>query len=90
MISEEKIAEWRRADYLNMGVRESKEKLVCDLVFDDFVFFIVFVLTKRKKDIEYEVKVVTLVGRSYIVCCNCEEMKKDVVVCVAILVVLEW
>ena len=48
-----------------------------ELVLDDPAPFIPLVLTKRKKDIEYEAKAVALAGRRYIVCRNREEMKKD-------------
>jgi hypothetical protein len=62
---------------------------VRDLVLDDPAPFIPFVLTKRKKDIEYEAKAVTLAGRRYIVCRNREEMKKDAAARAAILTALE-
>ena len=60
-----------------------------DLVLDNSAPFIPFVLTKRKKDIEYEAKAVTLAGRRYIVCRNREEIKKDAAARAAILAALE-
>ena len=90
MISAETIAELEARSLLYiLGVRERNDKLVRDLVLDDPGPFIPFVLTKRKKDIEYEAKAVTLAGRRYIVCRNREEMKKDAVARVAILAALE-
>jgi transposase len=90
MISAETIAELEARSLLYiLGVRERNDKLVRDLVLDDPAPFIPFVLTKRKKDIEYEAKAVTLAGRRYIVCRNREEMKKDAVARVAILAALE-
>ena len=47
------------------------------------------VLTKRKKDIEYEAKAVTLAGRRYVVGRNGDEMKKDAAARAAILAALE-
>ena len=77
MISAETIAELEARSLLYiLGVRERNDKLVRDLVLDDPAPFIPFVLTKRKKDIEYEAKAVTLAGRRYIVCRNREEMKR--------------
>ena len=90
MISAETIAELEARGLLYiLGVRERTDKLVRDLVLDDPAPFIPFVLTKRKKDIEYEAKAVTLAGRRYIVCRNCEEMKKDAAARAAILTALE-
>jgi transposase len=90
MISAETIAELEARGLLYiLGVRERNDKLVRDLVLDDPAPFVPFVLTKRKKDIEYEAKAVTLAGRRYIVCRNREEMKKDAAARVAILAALE-
>ena len=90
MISAETIAELEARSLLYiLGVRERNDKLVRDLVLDDPAPFIPFVLTKRKKDIEYEAKAVTLAGRRYIVCRNREEMKMDAAARVAILAALE-
>jgi hypothetical protein len=90
MISAETIAELEARGLLYiLGVRERTDKLVRELVLDDPAPFIPFVLTKRKKDIEYEAKTVTLAGRRYIVCRNREEMKKDAAARTAILTALE-
>jgi transposase len=90
MISAETIAELEARGLLYiLGVRERTDKLVRELVLDDPAPFIPFVLTKRKKDIEYEAKTVTLAGRRYIVCRNREEMKKDAAARAAILTALE-
>jgi transposase len=90
MISAETIAELKARGLLYiLGVRERTDKLVRELVLDDPAPFIPFVLTKRKKDIEYEAKAVTLAGRRYIVCRNREEMKKDAAARAAILTALE-
>jgi len=58
-------------------VRERSDKLVRELVLDDPAPFVPFFLTKRKKEIDYEAKAVTLAGRRYIVCRNHEQMRKD-------------
>ena len=90
MISAETIAELEARGLLYiLGVRERTDKLVRELVLDDLAPFIPFVLTKRKKDIEYEAKAVRLAGRRYIVCRNREEMKKDAAARAAILTALE-
>src|SRR6202035_2584204 len=68
MISAETMAELEVRGLLYiLGVRERTDKLVRELVLDDPAPFIPFVLTKRKKDIEYEAKAVRLAGRRYIV-----------------------
>ena len=90
MISAETIAELEARGLLYLlGVRERTDKLVRELVLDDPGSFIPLVLTKRKKDIEYEAKAVTLAGRSYVVCRNRDEMKKDAAARAAILAALE-
>ena len=90
MISAETIAELEARGLLYiLGVRERTDKLVRDLVLDDPAPFVPLVLTKRKKDIEYEAKAVALAGRRYIVCRNREEMKKDAAARAAILAALE-
>jgi transposase len=90
MISAEAIAELEARGLLYiLGVRERTDKLVRELVLDDPSPFIPFVMTKRKKDIEYEAKAVTLAGRRYIVCRNRDEMKKDAAARDAILAALE-
>src|ERR1700676_1556946 len=90
MISAETIAELEARGLLYiLGVRERSDKLVRELVLDDPAPFIPFVLTKRKKDIEYEAKAVTLAGRRTIVCRNREEMKKDAAARAAILTALK-
>src|SRR5208282_5968808 len=72
-----------------LGVRERNDKLVGELVLNDSAPFIPLVLAKRKKDIDYKAKAVTLAGRRYIVCRNREEMKKDAAARAAILAALE-
>src|SRR5271170_520100 len=64
MISAETIAELeaRKLLYI-LGVRERSDKLVRELVLDDPAPFVPFFLTKRKKEIDYEAKAVTLAGR---------------------------
>ena len=90
MISAETIAELEARGLLYiLGVRERTDKLVRELVLDDPAPFVPLVLTKRKKDIEYEAKAVALAGRRYIVCRNREEMKKDAAARAAILAALE-
>ncbi|MFZ2107893.1 MAG: transposase, partial [Roseiarcus sp.] len=51
--------------------------------------FVPFFLTKRKKEIDYEAKAVTLAGRRYIVCRNHDQMRKDAAAGAAILAALE-
>ena len=90
MISAETIAELEARGLLYiLGVRERTDKLVRELVLDDPAPFVPLVLTKRKKDIEYEAKAVTLAGRRYIVCRNRDGMKKDAAARAAILAALE-
>ena len=90
MISAETIAELEARGLLYiLGVRERNDKLVGELVLNDSAPFIPLVLAKRKKDIDYEAKAVTLAGRRYIVCCNREEMKKDAAARAAILAAFE-
>ena len=60
-----------------------------ELVLGDPGPFIPLVLTKRRKDIEYEAKAVTLAGRRYVVCRNRDEMNKDAAARAAILAALE-
>ncbi len=48
-----------------------------ELVLNDPAPFVPFTLTKRRNEIDYEAKAVTLAGRRYIVCRNVDEMKKD-------------
>src|SRR5271155_427685 len=90
MISAEAIAELeaRRLLYI-LGVRERTDKLVRELVLDDPAPFVPFFLTKRKKEIDYEAKAVTLAGRRYIVCRNHDQMRKDAAARAAILAALE-
>jgi hypothetical protein len=70
-------------------VRERSYKLVRELVLDDPAPFAPFFLTKRKKEIDYEAKAVTLAGRRYIVCRNHDQMRKDAAARAAILAALE-
>ena len=72
-----------------LGVRERTVKLVRELALDDPANFVPLFLSKRKKDIEYETRAVTLAARRYIVCRNREEMKKDAAARAAILAALE-
>ena len=78
MISAQTTAELeaRKLLYI-LGVRECSDKLVRELVLDDPAPFVPFFLTKRKKEIDYEAKAVTLAGRRYIVCRNHDQMRKD-------------
>ncbi len=90
MISAETIAELEARGLLYiLGVRERTDKLVRELVLDDPAPFVPLVLTKRKKDIDYEAKAVALAGRRYIVCRNRDEMRKDAAARAAILAALE-
>jgi transposase len=90
MISAETIAELEARGLLYiLGVRERSDTLVRDLVLDDPAPFVPFVLTKRKKEIDYEAKAVTLAGRRYIVCRNHDQMRKDAAARAAILAALE-
>ena len=86
MISAQTTAELeaRKLLYI-LGVRECSDKLVRELVLDDPAPFVPFFLTKRKKEIDYEAKAVTLAGRRYIVCRNHDQMRKDAAARAAIL-----
>src|ERR1700749_1256854 len=90
MISAQTIAELeaRKLVYL-LGVGERSDKLVRELVLDDSAPFVPFFVTKRKKEIDYEAKAVTLAGRRYIVCRNHDQMRKDATARAAILAALE-
>jgi transposase len=90
MISAATIAELeaRKLLYI-LGVRERTDKLVRELVLDDPAPFVPFFLTKRKKEIDYEAKAVTLAGRRYIVCRNHDQMRKDAADRAKILAALE-
>ena len=78
MISAETIAELeaRRLLYI-LGVRERSDELVRELVLDDPAPFVPLLMSKRRKEIEYEAKTVMLAGRRYIVCRNHQEAAKD-------------
>ena len=78
MISAKTIAELeaRRLLYV-LGVRERTDRLVRELVLDDPAPFVPFTLARRRNEVDYEAKAVTLAGRRYIVCRNVDEMKKD-------------
>jgi transposase len=90
MISAETIAELEACKLLYiLAVRERSDKLVRELVLDDPAPFVPFFLTKRKKEIDYEAKAVTLAGRRYIVCRNHDQMRKDAAARAAILAALE-
>jgi Transposase DDE domain len=90
MISAETIAELEARGLLYiLGVRERTDKLVRELVLDDPMPFVPLTLTKRRKNIDYETKAVTLAGRRYIVCRNHEEAKKDAADRAAIIASLE-
>src|SRR6202043_2751502 len=90
MISAETIAELeaRKLLYI-LGVRERSDKLVRELVLDDPAPFVPFFLTKRKKEIGYEAKAVTLAGRRYIVCRNHDQIRKDAAARAKLLAALE-
>jgi Transposase DDE domain len=90
MISAETIAELEARGLLYiLGVRERTDKLVRELVLDDPMPFVPLTITKRRKNIDYETKAVTLAGRRYIVCRNHEEAKKDAADRAAIIASLE-
>jgi transposase len=90
MISAETIAELEARDWLYiLGARERSDKLVRKLVLDDPAPFVPFFLTKRRHEIDYEAKAVTLAGRRYIVCRNHEQMRKDATDRAKILAALE-
>jgi transposase len=90
MISAETIAELETRGLLYiLGVRERSDTLVRNLVLDDPAPFVPFVLTKRKKEVDYEAKAVALAGRRYIVCRNHDQMRKDAAARAAILAALE-
>ena len=78
MISAETMAELeaRRLLYI-LGVRERTDKLVRSLVLEDPGPFVPLVMRKRRQEIDYEAKTVTLAGRRYIVCRNHQEAAKD-------------
>src|SRR3974390_3912492 len=90
MISAETIAELeaRRLLYI-LGVRERTDKLVRELVLDDPSPFVPLVMSKRRKEIDYEAKTVELAGRRYIVCRNHQEAAKDAADRAAIVAALE-
>ena len=90
MISAETIAELEARGLLYiLGVRERTDKLVRELVLDDPMPFVPLTVTKRRKNIDYETKAITLAGRRYIVCRNHEEAKKDAADRAAIITSLE-
>src|SRR3974390_957484 len=90
MISAETMAELeaRRLLYI-LGVRERTDKLVRELVLDDWSPFVPLVMSKRRKEIDYEAKTVELAGRRYIVCRNHQEAAKDAADRAAIVAALE-
>jgi len=90
MISAETMAELeaRRLLYI-LGVRERTDKLVRELVLDDPSPFVPLVMSKRRKEIDYEAKTVELAGRRYIVCRNHQEAAKDAADRAAIVAALE-
>ena len=78
MISAATIAELEARGLLYvLGVRERTDKLVRQFVLDDPAPFVPFVLTKPRRNVDYEAKTVELAGRRYIVCRNLDQMKKD-------------
>ena len=90
MISAETIAELEVRGLLYiLGVRERTDKLVRELVLDNPTPFVPLTVTKRRKNVDYETKAVTLAGRRYIVCRNHEEAKKDAADRAAIIASLE-
>jgi len=66
MITAETVAELeaRRLLYI-LGVRERTDNLVRELVFGDPAPFGLWVMTKRRQEIEYEAKTVSVAGRRY-------------------------
>ena len=90
MISAETLAELeaRRLLYI-LGVRERTDKLVRELVLDDPAPFVPLVVSKRRKETDYDAKAVTLAGRRYIVCRNHQEAEKDAADRSSILAALE-
>jgi transposase len=90
MISADTMAELeaRRLLYI-LGVRERSDKLVRELVLDDPAPFVPLLMSKRRKEIEYEAKTVMLAGRRYIVCRNHQEAEKDAADRAAIVAALE-
>ena len=89
MISAETIAELeaRKLLYI-LGVRERSDKLVRKLVLDDPAPFVPFFLTKRKKEIDYVAKAVTLAGGATSSAAT-DQMRKDAAARAAILAALE-
>src|SRR4029077_20861361 len=71
-----------------LGTRERSDKLVRDLVLSDTTPFVPLAISRRKKEIDYGAKAVTLAGQRYIVCRNDEEAKKDAAERAAILAAL--
>ena len=90
LISAETLAELeaRRLLYI-LGVRERTDKLVRELVLDDPAPFVPLVVSKRRKETDYDAKAVMLAGRRYIVCRNHQEAQKDAADRISILAALE-
>ena len=78
MISVDTLAqlEARKLLYI-LGVRERSDRLVRDIVLGDPAPFVPLTVTRRRHEIDYGAKAVTLGGQRYIVCRNEEEAKKD-------------
>ncbi len=60
-----------------LGVRERSGKMFRDLVPDNSSSIVPLTLTKRRKSVDYEAKVVQLAGRRQIVYHNLREAEKD-------------
>jgi transposase len=78
MISDETVAalEARGLSYI-LGVRERNNTIVRDLVLADPAPFVPLMLKRRRKEVDYGAKSVTLGSVRYIVCINHEEAEKD-------------
>jgi hypothetical protein len=60
-----------------LGTRERSDRLVRDLVLSDPAPFVPLTMTRRRHEIDYGAKAVTLAGERYIICRNEEEAKRD-------------
>jgi hypothetical protein len=78
MISADTVAqlEARKLLYI-LGVRERSDRRVRELVLDDPAPFVPLTVTRRRHEIDYGAKAVTLGGQRYIICRNEQEAKKD-------------
>ncbi len=78
MISAQTLAqlEARQLFYI-LGTRERSDKLVREVVLSDPAPFVPLTMTRRRHEIDYGAKAVTVGGRRYIVCRNDQEAKRD-------------